>query len=136
MSLLFRLAPERAQRHPQSLPVTQAVLILPNMTDEIVVSEEPEQDCEACSGGWGHQVDMTDGYECRFRCRVCREVMVIDAKDEDWCCDHRYVGEDLWRSEEYYGEHSCPLCGERGDHRSDCELLMGNEEEDTDSQVD
>ena len=62
--------------------------------------------------------------------------MVIDAKDEDWCCDHRYVGEDLWRAEEYYGAHSCPMCGDRGGHSPDCELFVGNDEEEQDSQVD
>ena len=91
------------------------------MSDGTVVGEEPDH-CEACSGGWGHQVDMTNGYECEFHCRVCREAMVVHAQEDDWCCDHRYVGEDLWRSEEYYNQWGCPVCGERGDHRPDCEI--------------
>ena len=84
---------------------------------EIVELEE----CAACAGGWGHEVDMTDGYECRFRCRVCREVQVIDARDETECCDHRYVGEDLWRAEYASDVWTCPVCsGTYGAHDMDC----------------
>jgi hypothetical protein len=94
------------------------------MVDEIVISQEFDENCKACSGGWGHQVDMTDGDLCKFRCRSCREEIVVDAKDDDWCCDHRYVGEDLWRAEQYYNQWGCPVCGEEyGEHDTSCEFF-------------
>jgi hypothetical protein len=33
---------------------------------------------------------------------------MFEATDEEECCDHRYVGEDLYQSEDYYGEHDDP----------------------------
>ena len=119
-------------RYPQPSISIQVVLILPDMSDEIVVSDEPDY-CEACSGGWGHEVDMTDGFDCRFRCRTCQKELVIHAQHDDWCCDHRYVGEDLWRSEAYYGQHSCPICdGEYGNHGPDCEVFVSEDDEEFD----
>ena len=106
------------------------------MTDEIVVSEESDY-CEACSGGWGHEVDMTDGYECKFRCRTCREELVVHAQQDEWCCEHRYVGEDLWRAEKYYNTWDCPECdGENMQHEPSCSMSSESDEDDDEAEED
>jgi hypothetical protein len=94
------------------------------MAEESV--ETPEDNgCRACEGGWGHEVDMTDGYDCKFRCRVCREVHVIDARSDTDCCDHRYVGEDLWRAEQATDSWACPECGgSYGEHEMHCDFFV------------
>ena len=104
------------------------------MTDEIVVSEESDY-CEACNGGWGHEVDMTDGYECEFFCRTCEKVLVVHAKQDVRCCEHRYVGEDLWRAEEYYNQWDCPECdGEHMQHDPSCSMSSESDDDDDDDE--
>ena len=106
------------------------------MTDEIVVSEESDY-CEACSGGWGHEVDMTDGYECQFCCRTCGEELVVHAKQDRWCCEHRYVGEDLWRGEKYYSTWDCPECdGENMQHKPSCSMSSESDDDDDEDDED
>ncbi len=118
---MVRLYAKVAERHPVN-PDSAWRYCAP-MTNETVETDESQQECAACVGGWGHQVDMTDGFECKVRCYQCREPLVIHAQDEEWCCDHRYVGEDLWRAEEYYNNWGCPLCGGGyGEHDSTCEF--------------
>jgi len=110
------------------------VLKLPNMTDEIVVSEESDY-CEACSGGWGHEVDMTDGNECQFCCGTCGEELVVHAKQDRWCCEHRYVGEDLWRGEKNYNTWDCPECdGENMQHKPSCSMSSESDEDEDDDE--
>lgn len=89
-------------------------------------TETPEKEhCPDCAGGWGHQIDMNDSFECRVRCFVCREVQVFDPQSETDCCDHRYVGEDLWRAESDMDVWTCPVCGGKyGEHDMDCEYFV------------
>jgi hypothetical protein len=106
------------------------------MNDEIVVSEEPDY-CEACSGGWGHEVDMTDGYECEFWCRTCEEELVVDAHQVRRCCGHRYVGERLWGAEKYYNTWDCPECdGEYMEHKPFCSMSSESDEDDDEDDED
>ena len=124
------LTPTASRALPQNPISTLPVFILPNMTDEIVVSEESDY-CEACNGGWGHEVDMTDGYECKFFCRTCLEELVVHAKQDEWCCEHRYVGEDLWRAEKYHNTWDCPECGgEHMQHDTSCSMSSESDEDD------
>ena len=91
------------------------------MDEKTVADVDHGDDCEACTSGWGHQVSMTQGGDCKFRCRGCRAETVVHAQQEHWCCEHRYVGEDLWRAEEYYDTWACPECsGGYGVHDDDC----------------
>ena len=101
------------------------------MNDEIVVSDESDY-CEACSGGWGHEVDITDGhYECRFFCHTCWEELVVDAHQVRRCCGHRYVGERLWGAEKYYSTWDCPECdGEYMQHKPSCSMSSESDEDD------
>ncbi len=107
------------------------------MTDEIVVSEEPDY-CEACNGGWGHEVDITDGhYECRFFCYTCGEELVVDAHQVRRCCGHRYVGERLWGAEKYYNTWDCPECdGEYMEHKPFCSMSSESDEDDDEDDED
>ncbi len=104
------------------------------MTDEIVVSEESDY-CEACSWGWGHEVDITDRDYCEFFCRTCREVLVVHATRDRQCCEHRYVGETLWNEEQYYNKWDCPECdGEYMQHRPRCSMWFETDEDDDDEE--
>ena len=136
MSSGIVLTPTARRALPPNSNLDSAVLILPNMNDEIVVSEESDY-CEACSWGWGHEVDMTDGYECEFFCRTCEEVLVVHAKQDVRCCKHRYVGEDLWRAEEYYNTWDCPECGgEYMEHKPRCSGWSESDEDYDDDEED
>jgi len=103
------------------------------MNDEIVVSDESDY-CEACNGGWGHEVDITDGhYECRFFCYTCGEELVVDAHQVRRCCGHRYVGERLWGAEKYYNTWDCHVCdGEYMEHKPFCSMSSESDEDDDD----
>ena len=68
--------------------------------------------CEICDKGIGHEIDMIgfdvapdQGNICMAKCRSCRKVLTFEATDEFECCDHRYVGEDLFRAEADSGQH-------------------------------
>ena len=68
--------------------------------------------CTICEQGVGHEVDMIGfdvypdrGNICVTKCRSCRKVLTFEATDEFECCDHRYVGEDLFRAEADSGQH-------------------------------
>ena len=73
------------------------------------------ESCEVCERGVGHCSNMV-GYDndpergniCIVKCRTCQKTLMFEATDEEECCDHRYVGEDLYQSEDYYGEHDDP----------------------------
>ena len=68
--------------------------------------------CSICDRGVGHEIDMIgfdvdsdQGNICMTKCRSCRKVLTFEANDEFECCDHRYVGEDLFRAEADSGQH-------------------------------
>jgi hypothetical protein len=68
--------------------------------------------CEICDRGVGHEVNMIGfdvdpdrGNICVTKCRSCRKSLTFEATDEFECCDHRYVGEDLFRAEAAGGQH-------------------------------
>jgi len=68
--------------------------------------------CEICDRGVGHEVNMIgfnvdpdQGNICVTECRSCRKPLTFEATDESECCDHRYVGEDLFRAEADSGQH-------------------------------
>ena len=68
--------------------------------------------CVICDRGVGHEVNMIgfdadpdQGNICVTECRSCRKVLTFEATDEFECCDHRYVGEDLFRAEADSGQH-------------------------------
>ena len=68
--------------------------------------------CEICDRGVGHEVNMIGfdvdpdrGNICVTECRSCRKPLTFEATDEFECCDHRYVGEDLFRAEADSGQH-------------------------------
>ena len=68
--------------------------------------------CVICDRGVGHEVNMIgfnvdpdQGNICVTECRSCRTVLTFEATDEFECCDHRYVGEDLFRAEADSGQH-------------------------------
>ena len=71
--------------------------------------------CEVCERGVGHCSNMV-GYDndpergniCVVKCRTCQKTLMFAATDEEECCEHRYVGEDLFQSEAYYGVHDDP----------------------------
>lgn len=56
----------------------------------------------------GYKIDPEHGNLCIDKCRTCRKILSFDSRDEEECCEHRYVGEDLFRSEAYYGLHDDP----------------------------
>ena len=58
----------------------------------------------------GFDVDPDRGNICVTKCRSCRKILTFEATDEFECCDHRYVGEDLFRVEASGGQHDD--CGE------------------------
>ena len=68
--------------------------------------------CEIWDRGVGHEVNMIGfdldpdrGNICVTKCRSCRKSLTFEATDEFECCDHRYVGEDLFRAEAAGGQH-------------------------------
>ena len=71
--------------------------------------------CEVCERGIGHCSNMV-GYDndpergklCIVKCRTCQKTLTFNSTDEEECCEHRYVGEDLYQSEAYYGQHDDP----------------------------
>lgn len=71
--------------------------------------------CSICDRGVGHEIDMIGfdvypdrGNICVTNCRSCRKDLTFEATEECECCDHRYVGEDLFRAEAYSGQHDEP----------------------------
>ncbi len=73
--------------------------------------------CSICDRGVGHEIDMIGfdvdprrGKICVTNCRSCRKTLTFEATEEQECCDHRYVGEDLFRAESASGEHD--ICDE------------------------
>ena len=71
--------------------------------------------CNICDRGVGHEIDMIGfdvdpdrGNVCVTKCRSCRKTLTFDATQEEECCDHRYVGEDLYRAEADSGQHDVP----------------------------
>ena len=73
--------------------------------------------CEVCLRGVGHCSNMV-GYDndpergniCIVKCRTCQKTLMFESTDEEECCEHRYVGEDLFQSEAYYGQYDDPEC--------------------------
>ena len=70
------------------------------------------ENCGICDTGIGHEINMIgfgvdpdQGNVCVTKCRSCRKTLIFEATDEDECCDHRYVGEDLFRAEADSGQH-------------------------------
>lgn len=68
--------------------------------------------CGLCDRGVGHEinmigfdVDLNKGKICVTKCRSCYKTLTFEATDEEECCDHRYVGEDLYHAEADSGEH-------------------------------
>ena len=68
--------------------------------------------CGLCDRGVGHEINMTGfdvdlnkGNICVTKCRSCHKTLTFEATEEEECCDHRYVGEDLSRAEADSGEH-------------------------------
>ena len=68
--------------------------------------------CSTCDRGVGHEIDMIGfdvdpdrGNICVTKCRSCRKALTFEANEEEECCDHRYVGEDLYRAEAASGQH-------------------------------
>lgn len=71
--------------------------------------------CSICDRGIGHEVDMIGhdvdpdrGSLCVTKCRSCKKTLTFEATEEEECCDHRYVGEDLFRAEAASGQHDEP----------------------------
>ena len=68
--------------------------------------------CTICDRGVGHEINMIGfdidpdlGNICVTKCRSCRKTLTFEATDEEECCGHRYVGEDLYRAEAADGSH-------------------------------
>ncbi len=68
--------------------------------------------CIICDSGVGHEIDMIGfdvdpdrGNICVTKCQSCKKILTFEATEEEECCDHRYVGEDLFRAEAASGEH-------------------------------
>ncbi len=68
--------------------------------------------CIICDSGVGHEIDMIGfdvdpdrGNICVTKCQSCKKILTVEATEEEECCDHRYVGEDLYRAEAASGEH-------------------------------
>ena len=62
--------------------------------------------CEVCDRGSGHCANMVgfdsdpdNGDDCITKCRTCKTSLTFKSREEEECCDHRYVGEDLYRAE-------------------------------------
>ncbi len=73
--------------------------------------------CIICDSGVGHEIDMIGfdvdpdrGNICVTKCQSCKKILTFEATEEEECCDHRYVGEDLFRAESASGEHD--ICDE------------------------
>ena len=71
--------------------------------------------CNICDRGVGLEIDMIGfdvdpdrGNVCVTKCRSCRKTITFEATQEEECCDHRYVGEDLYRAEADSGQHDEP----------------------------
>ena len=70
------------------------------------------ESCSTCDRGVGHEIDMI-GFDVDpdrgniyvTKCRSCRKALTFEANEEEECCDHRYVGEDLYRAEAASGQH-------------------------------
>ncbi len=65
------------------------------------------ESCSVCEQGIGHEVDidLDDPPYCYQRCRVCKTEHRFRSIHAVHCCGHRYVGEDLFRADAYYGKH-------------------------------
>ena len=70
------------------------------------------QTCQICDRGVGHEIDMIGfdvdpdrGNICVTKCRSCRKTLTFEAREEEECCDHRYVGKDLYRAETDTSQH-------------------------------
>lgn len=68
--------------------------------------------CAVCDSGAGHEIDMIGfdvdpdrGNFCVTKCQSCRKTLTFEATEEEECCGHRYVGEDLYRAEAADGSH-------------------------------
>ena len=68
--------------------------------------------CTICDRGVGYEINMIGfdvdpdrGNICVTKCRSCRKNLTFEATDEEECCGHRYVGEDLYRAEAADGSH-------------------------------
>ena len=62
--------------------------------------------CNVCDRGAGHCANMVgfdsdpdNGDDCITKCRTCKTTLTFKSREEEECCDHRYVGEDLYRAE-------------------------------------
>jgi len=53
----------------------------------------------------GFDADPDKGNICVTKCRSCRKTLNFEATEEEECCGHRYVGEDLYRAEAADGSH-------------------------------
>ena len=53
----------------------------------------------------GFDVDSDRGNICVTKCRSCHKTLTFEDTKEEECCDHRYVGEDLYRVEADSGEY-------------------------------
>jgi hypothetical protein len=71
------------------------------------VGLKTEQECSVCEEGIGHEVDigLYDPPSCCQNCFVCRTELRLKSQHSVECCGHRYVGEDLFRADAYYGKH-------------------------------
>ena len=47
----------------------------------------------------GFDNDTDNGDDCITKCRTCKATLTFKSREEEECCDHRYVGEDLYRAE-------------------------------------
>jgi hypothetical protein len=74
------------------------------------------ESCQECERGVGHcslmigfDLESDPGDICVVKCRTCKSTLTFGATDEEECCDHRYVGEDLYRAEAYSGQWDDPI---------------------------
>lgn len=77
------------------------------ITGGFLSNETNDEVCEVCDRGIGHEVDMDwdDPPNCTTKCRVCKTILKFKGTQDRECCGHRYVGEDLFRADAYYGAH-------------------------------
>jgi hypothetical protein len=80
------------------------------MTEDQPAQESPamsEKQCYVCERGIGHvvDIDLDDPPYGRRKCKVCETEIRVRSNEARECCGHRYVGENLFRADEYYGEH-------------------------------
>jgi hypothetical protein len=80
------------------------------MTEDQLAQEGPaisEERCYVCDRGIGHvvDIDLDDAPYGRRKCKVCETEIRVRSNEARECCGHRYVGEDLFRADEYYGGH-------------------------------